>query len=227
MGLLGKIFGRTVISYEEIGPEFVIRIARSLELPEWSAGSLPKYSSSEQSSIDEVFDRFAKMTASIAEENGAQQMSFHPDVAEPLKRVLFEAGLSNSALYRWRAFPMEVGGIVLPIEVDTSGPPDEWKEIASTYAKCYLCNLNPFSFLRLAQLLFQCGRKQEGSLAAQAVRSFVTFASRNRPNRLDAIAYMSTSSFFADYDFASLYEDVGGYSLHAVGRLDKEAKLVS
>jgi hypothetical protein len=229
MGLLRKLFGQEqsdVDSYTDFGPDFVVRIARSLELPEWASG-LPRYTNEEQEAIDDTHARFTRMTDSIARERGGEHTSFHPDLAEPLKRALFEAGLSNCAMYHWKAIPMNMSGLVIPVEVESDACPANWRETASTYLKCYLCNLSPFALLRLAQLLMGCGHKREAAEVVRAVLAFPRHARNNRPNRMDVIAAMSTTSFFADSDFAGLYSGSGGYSEASIGQLVREAESVA
>ena len=229
MGFLGKLFGREQSdpdSYTDFGPDFVVRLARSLELHEWASG-LPGYTNEEQAAIDDTLARFAKMTDSVAKEQGGEQMSFHPDIAESIKRALFEAGLSNCATYHWKAIPMAMGGLVIPVEVESDDCPANWRETASTYLKCYLCNLSPFALLRFAQLLIGCGHKREAAEVVRAVLAFPKYARINRPSRMDVIAAMSTTSFFADSDFAGLYSDSGGYSEASIGQLVREAQAVA
>jgi len=229
MGLLRKLFGQEQSnpdSYTDFGPDFVVRLARSLELNEWASG-LPRYTDEEQEAIDDALARFTRMTDSIARERGGEHTSFHPDLAEPIKRALFEAGLSNCAMYHWKAIPMAVGGLVVPVEVESDNCPANWRETASTYLKCYLCNLSPFALLRLAQLVVGCGHKREATEAVRAVLAFPGHARSNPPSRMDVIAAMSTTSFFADSDFAGLYSDSSGYSEASIEQLIREAKAVS
>lgn len=228
MGLLRDLFGREQShrdSYTDFGPDFVVRLAKSLELREW-AESLPGYTSEEQEAIDDALARFAQMTDSVAREQGGEHMSFHPDLAEPIKRALFEAGLSNCATYHWRAIPMSMSGLVIPVEVESDDCPVNWRETASTYLKCYLCNLSPFALLRLAQLLVGCGHRREADEVVRAVLAFPKYAQSNQPSRMDVIAAMSTTSFFADSDFASLYSE-SGYAEASIRQLTREAQAIA
>jgi hypothetical protein len=229
MGLFRKLFGQEqsdADSYMDFGPDFVVRLARSLELREWAPG-LPSYTKEEQEAIDDTLARFARMTDSVAREHGGEHTSFHPDLAEPIKRALFEAGLSNCAMYHWKAIPMTMAGLVIPVEVESDRCPANWRETASTYLKCYLCNLSPFALLRLAQLIVGCGYKREAADVVRVVLAFPSHARSNPPSRMDVIAAMSTTSFYADSDFAGLYSDSGAYSEESMGRLIREARAVA
>ncbi len=225
MGWLRKLLGREQSDLES-HMDFVMRLAKSLELHEWAPG-LPGYTNEEQEAIDDTLARFTKMTDSVAREQGGEHMSFHPDIVGSIRRTLQEAGLSNYAIYHWKAIPVTMSGLVIPVEVESYDCPANWRETASTYLKCYLCNLSPFALLRLAQLLTGCGRKREAAEVVRAVLAFTRSARSNRPSQADVIAAMSTTSFFADGDFVGLYSDDGGYSEASIGKLVREAQAVA
>lgn len=222
MGLFGKLFGQKQSNHDfhtEFGPEFVLRLATSAGLQEWTAGAgLQHYTDEEQEAIEDTRQSFAQMTDSIAREKGGEHMAFHPDLSEPLKRALCEAGLSN---YAWRAFPVAMDGHRVPTEC-----PVNWREIASAYVKCYFCNRSPFALLRLAQLLAVCGHQREAADAVHAVLAFPKYARSHRPPEMDLVAAMSTSYLFSDVDFAGLYSR-GGFSEASLAQLVREAQALT
>lgn len=144
-------------------------LSRSIPMPQWATGIPNGYTPKETESIERV----RCVILSSADPSKAET------VQESLAYLIAELGLIRLARQLQRSI---YDSWIRPDR------PDDWGSVISAYLKAWLCDLNPFILLDVADVLLQTGHPAEASMAVSAAEKFPVYARTTKHTPSDVIA---------------------------------------
>lgn len=179
-------------------------LSRRIPMPEWATGIPNGYTPKETQSIERV--RRAILSDTDPSKAEAVKESFDYLIAE-LGLIRLARQLQRSIYDNW----------IRPER------PDDWGSVLSANLKAWLCDLNPFILLDVADILLQVGQPAEASMAVSAAEKFPTYARTTTHTPSDVIALELIREEFPPGRQRKAHEGtIGIYSLESIRLLGDE-----